>query len=244
MCCIGLIVGCTDTTTEKMSKIQFLLKTDILTISCLDFAEELDLKRAAYPYKVKENPQKYNEIVIFLVKTLSEEIVLLSAAADKQIFVTDKEVSTAKEEFLKDYPEDSFEQILLKNAISYSLWEKRFKANLIMEKIIDLELTQKIEITPEDIVNFYNSYNKAKTSNNKIKTNNDVENKVMISNQINNEKELVAQLRMQMTQNKYGKWIQDLYLTYPVEINQEQLKLFLINVKTDNEDDNGNAKEK
>ncbi len=215
---------------EKEVNNSFLIETSLIKISSSEFAEELDLKKAAYPYDIKKNPSEYNEMVIHLVKILSEEIVLLSAAADKQIIVTDQEIDSAEKEFKKDYPEDSFEQILLENAISYPLWKERFKKNMIIEKLIDQELTQKIIITPEDIVEFY--------TNNNIKTTQKSDSNAMVLNKINNEKELITRLRLQMTQENYNKWIQDLYKIYPVEIKKDKLQDFLLNVNKDKEDKN------
>ncbi|MCP4672518.1 MAG: hypothetical protein GY857_14585 [Desulfobacula sp.] len=222
-----LLFGCSE---PEKNITQFLIKTEVITISSMDFSEELDLKRAAYPYDIKENQEEYNEMVISLVKILSEEIVLLTAAVAKNITITEQEALAAEKEFKKDYPEDSFEQILLENAISYPLWKKRFKKNMIMEKLIDLELTQKIEISPGDIVDFYNSHNAA--------TIHDSKNQPAILNKIENEKELVTRLRMQKTQDNYNKWIQELYKVYPVEINKDKLKIFLIDIKGNKEEKN------
>ncbi len=223
--CILWITGCSEP--EKNSS-QFFIKTEVITISSMDFSEELDLKRAAYPYDIKESQEEYNEMVISLVKVLSEEIVLLTAAVAKNITITEQEVLTAEKEFKKDYPEDSFEQILLENAISYPLWKKRFKKNMIIEKLIDQELKQKIEITPGDIVDFYSSYNTT--------TSHDAKNQPTIINKIDNEKELVTRLRMKKTQDNYNTWIQELYKAYPIEINKDKLKTFLIDIKENKED--------
>lgn len=212
---------------EKEKPPEFLIKTTAMMISAEDFSEELDLKKAAYPYNISENPEEYNEMVIYLVKMLSEEIVLLNAAADKGITVTDQEVQSAEDELKKDYPENSFDQMLLENAISYSLWEKRFKKNMIIDKLIDQELRKKIEITSQDIVEFYKK--------NKDAQNHDPDNKTF-----ENEKELVSRLRMQKAQDHYDEWMQQLEQNYPVEVNNEKLKTFLI----DTEKSEGSKNEK
>lgn len=226
----GLAAGCSEPAKEKAP--DFLIKTASMVITPSDFSEELDLKKAAYPYNIRDNPAEYNEMVIDLVKMLSEEIILLSVASDKGVTVTDQEVESAEQAFKKDYPEDSFDQILLKNAISYSLWKKRFKKNMIMDKLIDQELKKKIVITSQDIVDFYQKYHIADTRNpNK---------NAMVLKKIESEKELVYRLRNQKTQDYYGEWIQTLENEYPVEINMERLKKILINV----EKEKGNENEK
>ena len=214
------LTGCSEPAKETVS--QYLIKTQVMIITSSDFLEELDLKKAAYPYNIDENPTEYNEMVIHLVKMLSEEIILLSAAPDKGVIVTDQDVDLAEDEFKKDYPEDSFDQILLKNAISYSFWKKRFKKNMIIDKLIDKELKQKIEITSLDIVDFYKKYHRDDAQN--------TENETDGLKRNDTEKELIDRLRLQKTQDNYDEWIQQLGNDYPVEINKEELKTFLIDI--------------
>jgi hypothetical protein len=216
------LMGCEEP--EKQMESAFLIKTTSMIITSSDFSEELDLKRASYPYDIDKNSAEYNEMVMDLIQMLSEEILLLSVAADKGVTVMDHEVQSAEDEFKKDYPEDSFEQILLKNAISYSFWKKRFKKNMIMDKLIDKELREKIEITSQDIVKFYKKY-RIDDSQKKGKN-------APNSKKIEDGKELVSRLRQQKAQDHYDEWVQQLWKDYPVQINKEKLKTFLIDTKT------------
>lgn len=225
-----ILIGCNES--EKVTDTSFLIKTASMIITHSDFLEELDLKRTAYPYNIDKNSEGYNEMVMDLVQMLSKEILFLSAAADKGVNVTDQEAQSAEDEFRKDYPEDSFEQILLKNAISYPLWKKRFKKKMIMDKFIDQELKQKIEITPQDLVEFYKKYiiddiRKKDENTPGLK-------------QIENEEELVSRLRLQKAQDHYDEWIQQLFKDYPVQINKEKLKTVLID--TQKSEGSGNGK--
>jgi hypothetical protein len=210
-------MGCNKPETEKAP--EFLIKTSLMGVDKGEFLEELDLKRAAYPYNISENPAEYNEMVMHLVKMLSEEIVLLSAAADRAVEVTDQEIQSARAEFQKDYPGDSFDEVMLKNAISYSLWEKRFKKNMIIDKLIDQELGEKIEISSRDIVEFYNTYQMAADGQSDAD--------IGEPGKISDEQELVFRLRLQKTQERYDEWIQGLEDQYPVELNREELKTLL-----------------
>jgi len=230
LCCVVSLAGCSKP--EEKKPPEFLIKTSSITITSSEFFEELDLKKTAYPYNINENPAEYNEMVIHLVEMLSEEIVLLSAAAAKGVVVTDQEAQSAEKEFKKDYPEESFDQILLNNAISYSLWKKRFKKNMIIDKLIDQELRGKIEITSRDIVEFYKKHNLEDTGK--------TDNKASVLKKIENEKELISQLRIQKTQDNYGEWIKQLWSSHAVEINKEKLKTFLIDI----EKSEGNKSEK
>jgi len=225
---IFVLIGCSGP--EKQTDPLFLIKTESMIITSSDFLEELDLKRTAYPYNIDKNPAGYNEMVMDLVQTLSKEILLLSAAADKGVNVTDQEVQAAEDEFKKNYPEDSFEQILLKNAISYPLWKKRFKKTMIVDKFIDQELKQKVEITAQDIVAFYKNHEIADIRKND-------ENGPGLK-QLEKEKELVSRLRLQKAQDNYDEWVQKLLNDYPVQINKEKLKTFLISIQKSEESKN------
>jgi len=228
------LTGCSEPAKETASP--YLIKTPVMVITRSDFLEELDLKKAAYPYNIDENPAEYNEMVIHLVKTLSEEIILLSAAPDKGVIVTDQDVALAEDEFKKDYPEDSFDQILLKNALSYSFWKKRFKKNMIIDKLIDQELKQKIEITSLDIVEFYKKYHRDDAQNTENETDGLKKNE--------SEKELIDRIRSQKTQDNYDEWMQQLGNDYPVEINKEELKTFLIDLEKTQGSENATDKSK
>ncbi|WP_300462808.1 hypothetical protein [Desulfobacula sp.] len=227
ICAAFYLLGCTEP--EPDNALDFLIKTPSMRITSGAFSEELDLKRVAYPYNINENPAEYNKMVIHLVTMLSEELVLLSAAADKGVSVTDQEIQSAEDEFKLDYPEDSFDQILLKNAISYSFWKKRFKKNMIMEKFIDQDLKKKIELTSRDIVAFYQK-NLADTQG--------ADKTAVVLKKIEDERELVSRLRTQKTQDQYSEWIQALEKEYPVEINKEKLKTFLIDIEKSKEREN------
>lgn len=225
VCC----VACGDSKTD--SDPDYLIKTSSLIVSSEAFLEELDLKKAAYPYTIRDKPAEYNEMVIHLVKMLSEEIVLLSDAEKKGISVTNHELQIAEDEFKADYPDDSFEQILLRSAISYPFWKKRFKKNMIIDKLIDQELKKKVEITARDIVEFYNQSRRINSENSDAGA--------MVLRKIEDEKELVSRLRMQKTQEQYDKWIQKLKNDHPVEINMGKLRRFLIDIEKSGESNDG-----
>ncbi len=186
-----------------------LLQSQDIVITTSEFIEELELRKASYAYNIKDYPSEYNNIVLQVVKDLSEEIVLLHVAREKGIIISEQDFKKAEAVFLKDYPDDSFENMLLKNAIEYSFWKKRFIKRLIIDRLIQQELREKIVISTEDVIQFYNKYKK--------------EGKPALS-----EDDLIVQLREQKTEEKYSTWIDEAIVKYPVDINKEELKKFLI----------------
>ena len=203
--------GCSKT--DKQDKMEaYVLKSQNIIITSSQFSEELELRKAGYAYNIKDNPSQYNNIVMQVVGDLSEEIVLLHTASEKGITVSEEEFKKAENDFLKDYPGNTFENMLLKNAVEYSFWKKRFIKRLVIDRLIQQELREKIIIKTEDVVKFYD----------KFKT----EEKQDLS-----EDELIVQLREQKTEEKYSEWIETAIAKYPVDINKEELKTFLIGLK-------------
>lgn len=209
--------GCTDQ--KKVGEKGCIIKAGNVEISRADFARELEVKQANYPYDIKNRPSEYNTMVLDLVSDLSDEAVLLAAAAAKGIDVGDKALDAAVADFKQDYPEDSFEQMLLERAISYPVWKKRLKKNLVIRKLIMQDLVASQEIHPRDMIAFYDRFagqTDARNNNNS---------KPM------DEKDLVLKLRMEKSQEVFGEWLQGLQAGYPVHIDRPALSTFLINAE-------------
>ena len=203
------VCGCTEV--PETPGQEFVIKVGSNMVLPREFAEELDRKLAAYPYDLKKNPEEYNQMVFNLVSVLSEENILLAGAREKNILVTDSELAAAEALYREDYPEDSFEQMLLENAIPYQSWKKMLKKDLMIDKFIQVELRDKIEISPDDVVSFYTRH--------------------MSQESVADEKQLVSHLRLEKSEESYGEWITVLESRYPVEINKKALSLFLIDMK-------------
>lgn len=203
----------------------YLLESGDLAITDREFSEGLELKRAAYPYDIQKNPYEYNVLVIQLVDQLAEELVLRRAARDRGVFVTPEEVEAEEDDIRQDYPENSFEKMLLENAISHDFWRYRLKLNLLFERLIDKDLRQRVEISPLEMTAGYNE----------IKNN---------SEEMPDGAELVKTIRMAKAEAEYPAWIKGLEEEYPVLINRVNIDRYLKSVKeneggltVDNEND-------
>lgn len=210
----GLLgIGCEPVPKAAVS--EYIIKAGPVLVTQTQFMEELDLKLTAYPYDIKNTPDHYNEVVVDLVATLSEETLLLAAAQKKGIFVTQQEVDAAKASAKESYPGDSFEHMLLENALSQRVWEKKLQKSLQIEKLVQQELVEKIQISPEDVKAFFATH-KAGTSAAPGKTG------------FADETELVAQLRREKSERLYQKWVQSLKQDISVDINKPQIARLLI----------------
>lgn len=213
----GLLgIGCEPV--PKTAAPEYIIKAGPVLVTQTQFLEELDLKLTAYPYDIKNTPDHYNEVVVDLVATLSEETLLLAVARKKGITVTRQEVDAAKAYVKESYPGDSFEQMLLENAISQMVWEKKLQKSLQIEKLVQQELMDKIQIGPEDVKTFFEKH-KAGASAVPGKTG------------FADETELLAQLRREKSEMFYQEWVQSLKQDISVDINKPQIARLLIGIE-------------
>ena len=138
-------------------------------------------------------------------------MILLERAHEIGISVTDIELEKAVAAIKSDYPSGEFEKTLLEFAVSYETWESRLKTRLIMEKVIEKELENRITITPEDIAAYYKKNFQGKKGESES---------TPASGDINEI--IVKQLRREKAEDSYKTWIEELKAKYEIEINSEQ----------------------
>jgi hypothetical protein len=207
-------LGCTEQT--RVEEKGCIIKAGSVEISQADFTRELEVKQANYPYNINNSPDEYNAMVLDLASDLSDEAVLLAAAADKGIDVSAEELDAAVTEFKKDYPEDSFDRMLLERAISYPVWKKGLKKDMVIQKLIMQDLVASQQIHPEDMIAFYDRLAGPNKSQ-------DDDNSTMVD-----ENDLVLKLRIEKSQDAFGEWMQGLQAVYPVHIDKLMLSTFLM----------------
>ena len=214
LCLCWLLSGCQEDKSSSVAVDDYILKSGSLVISDREFSEELELKRAAYTYGIQKNPEEYSVLVVSLLDQLSEELVLRNAAKDKEVSVSELEIQAAEDEVRADYPEDSFEKMLIENAVSHEIWRRRLKYRLLFDRLIQKDLREKIEITPEEIVAYHNMNKNS-------------------SEPFKDEVDLVVNLRKEKAEAAYPEWIKTLEKTYPVSINRLRVNNYLKPMKTE-----------
>ena len=196
-----------------------LLTSGDMVITRAAFEDHLELKLAAYPTDIRKTPVEFNSVVMALVKDLTEELILVRAAREKGITISEAELGKEEKKLKSDYPEDTFENMLLRNAVDYSYWKKRFKRQLLIDKLIRQELMEKIEITSQEMVSYYNRLKTDSTEEPKEKERIRME-----------EEDLVTQIRRRKAQKRYHEWVRELSEKFSVKVNNEKLKLILQSV--------------
>lgn len=186
-----------------------LIRTDRQTVTLAQFERAFEAARIAYSDDRSVDPSVIENARLRLLNQMTEEVIIDRRASELGIVLSDAELEAAIQKIKKDYPEDEFEQMLLESAIPLSLWKDRLRVRLLMEKVVDRDLFQPVNITAQDIEAYY----KAHEEDFSDKDNNPPETDL--------KRHIVEQLRREKVEAAYIPWMEGLQKRYGVEVNWE-----------------------
>jgi hypothetical protein len=190
---------------------EVLIRVADRTMTVFDFNDAFEITKIAYENDIKEQPDDLRKAKIRLLNQLTVEMILLERAEELKISVTEAELEQAVSAIKGDYPEGEFEKTLLEFAVSYDSWEDRLRNRLILEKVIEEELKNRITITAEDISDYYQkNYQGRQEESGAGQSSEDI------------NEAIVKQLRRQKAEDAYNAWIGTLKAQYEIEINRVQ----------------------
>ena len=71
-----------------------------------------------------------------LINRIVDEALVLEYGEKNGIFIDELELEKAIQDIVKDYPENSFNEMLLSRCIDYNEWKQRFSKHLLIKKIL------------------------------------------------------------------------------------------------------------
>ena len=184
-----------------------LIQVNQLVISLTEYDQSVRMaKEEAFPGGGQIDPEMLGDLHLRVLNQLSEELLLGAYAADHGIAVSPLELDAAVAAIKADYPDDTFEETLLENAVSFPLWQRRLKARLLSEKVIQQALVDRVDITSEDVTDYYQTHFPQGIP--ATEDSDDIHQRI------------VTHLRRQKGEAAYQAWIADLGEQYSVVINQ------------------------
>ncbi len=187
-----------------------LVKVESRVCTIADFNKAFDIAKLAYGEETLSEPDALVEIRTRLLREVTEELIMLERAEELGLSISEAELSAAVEEIKKDYPEDSFDRLLLENAIPFSFWKESLERKLVAERVEAAELEKEVLVDAGELKEFYDAYLADSTL--ELKSEEDA---AALSRKI------VERLRREKAREKYPSWIKSLYDRYRVEINQD-----------------------
>lgn len=149
-----------------------------------------------------------NDLRMRILNQLAEELIIAERGKALGLKVTSEELERAVVDIKSDYPDDTFEKTLLENAVSFQAWKQKLALRLLIDKVIESELVDKVEITSQDVTDYFQSHYPEGVP--------EGENADEINQRI------VQHLRHQKAEEMYQGWIEELRKTYPVDVDKER----------------------
>jgi hypothetical protein len=206
---LGVCTGCMNS--ESNTGNETLIRVGDRVFTVLEFNEAFEFVQSAHPQNLKDEPEDLKDAQLRLLNQLAVEMMILERAEELGLSISDEELNKAVSDIKSDYPEDTFDETLLKSAVSYESWETRLRNRLLMQKVVDYELKDQIVISPEDIADYYER---------NIKTRNPETESTASEDEINEM--IIKFLRRQKAEQAYQVWIDNLKKSYPIEIDSTQ----------------------
>lgn len=212
----GGLSGC-QPPVERQEESEYLLKVNESSLTVKDFNRALDIAKTAYPYELFSNTQDdeyktsyFKLIQIELLKQLTERLILMERAREINLSISAEELNQATARIKDGYPDDAFEAILIEYAVSYSVWEAELKNRLLLEKLIEKEISDNIVITPEEVEEHIRTHAEPEPMD-------EAQRKEM-------ERLVLLQLKQKKTEEQYRAWIEELRQRYTISVNSESWK--------------------
>ena len=201
---------------ESKDQDEYLIRINQRVVTVFDYNKAFEIAEAAFPHNTLQDASALKEAKKRLLNQMTEEMVLLERAKELGVSIPQSEIEKTVAAIKSDYPEGVFEEILLEYAVSYESWKKGLKTRMLIEKLIEKELSDQIVITADDIARYYEE--NYKTSNFKP----DLANK---SKDLNEK--IVKHLRRKKIEEIYKSWIEKIHKRFYIEINEKQWEKIL-----------------
>lgn len=202
---IVILGGCTSSDTDSQDTPLIRVRDSVVTIAT--FKQTFELSRIDYDV-ADDDKSSLSELRKRILNQLVEETIIRERAKDLDIMVSDETLEAGIQAIKRDYPDNTFEEVFLENAVSFSDWRERFRTRLLLEMVVKEELNKKVEITPEDITSYYEKHYQ-----------NSDEKPYPFDEYNNINESIVKQLKRDKAEQSYKNWIDQLYTEYGVEIN-------------------------
>lgn len=205
---IGLffsISGCS----RKEGEDPYLVRVGEGSISVSEFLQaEESVAEEAFPGEQDIEKSVREEMRMRVLNQLTEELLIAEKAKTLGIQVSEEEVNQAVDAIKADYPDNTFEETLLENAVSFASWKKKLVRRLLIEKVIQQELVDNVQITPADVSAYVKKHYPQGVPEKEDKTDFD--------------RRVVHHLRQQKAEQAYKEWLDSLRLEFAVDVNREQ----------------------
>ena len=122
-----------------------------------DYQLRLKQKMAMLPKDVLSQPDGIKQFEEEVLDGMITERLMQLRARELNISVSEAELEAKIKKVRKDYGED-FTNLFTREKIDYEQWKQEYKVEMLMQKLIAVDVNSKIKITEKEIEDFYNEH--------------------------------------------------------------------------------------
>jgi len=93
-----------------------------------------------------------------VINKIVEKYLIMEYGKEQKIEISDEELSSSIKDITKDYPNEAFKDMLLRDSIDYEAWEKNLLQKLLIEKITQKAIGKTDPVMIDEIQAYYNSH--------------------------------------------------------------------------------------
>jgi hypothetical protein len=202
---LAVLAGCTKPPQDD----DYLIRVGSSMITVAEFNREVEAAaEEVFPGESEVTAEAQNDLRMRVLHQLTEEMIICERGKALGLVVTDEELNHAVADIKADYPDDTFEKTLIENAISFQAWEKKLATRILVNKVIESELVDKVQMTSQDVADYLQTHYPEGVP--------EGEN----ADEINQK--IVLHLRHQKAEEMYPTWIEQLRKAYPVDIQKKR----------------------
>lgn len=204
---ISLFVLCA--CSQKSKEDDYLIRVGQSVVTVAEFKRAVEAAgEEAFPGEEAISLSAMNDLRVRVLNQLTEELIITQHAKQLGLHVTEEELEASIAKVKADYPDDTFEKTLLENAVSFQSWKQKMATRLLIDKVIDQELVDKVEITSQDISEYFKAHFPDGVPEGED------------ADRIN--KRIVQHLRQQKAEKMYQTWIENLRKAFPVDVHEQR----------------------
>lgn len=202
------VLGCGPSDSERTDA--YLLRVGSRKITVRDFLQAFELAKTAHPDSADQSSSALQDARRQLLNEITTELIILNRAEEVGVFVSEAELDSAIAAIKADYPPGVFEQTLSETAVPFEAWKQRMRSRLLLDKLVQAELGQRILITQEEVADYYDQHYRGKAGAA------DSEEKFQRLKET-----IVADLRRKKLEDAFVDWISQLKEKYTVDLNSQ-----------------------
>lgn len=150
----GLMAGAGCTEQGPQRNRSPLLQVGHSVLTTREFKIAMEFTLSGYGDFEQELPKDVNAIRQRVLAQLTEELLWREHARQEGVTVSLAEIEQAVNAIKADYPADEFEKIFAETAVAYGEWENRLSHSLLVRKITQQALAQRISVSAEEVQAF------------------------------------------------------------------------------------------